>query len=35
VLDTWRKKDPAAARTWLENTNVIGADLRSVLLRAP
>jgi hypothetical protein len=35
VLETWRKKDRAAAQQWLENTNAIGADLRSVLLRTP
>ena len=35
VLETWRKKDSAAARAWLEKTNAIGADLRSVLLRTP
>ncbi len=35
VLETWRKKDSVAARAWLEKTNAIGADLRSVLLRTP
>jgi hypothetical protein len=35
VLEIWRRKDPAGAKAWLQNTNVIGSDLRSVLLRAP
>jgi hypothetical protein len=33
VLESWRKRDRAAAQRWLESTTIIAEDLRSVLLR--
>lgn len=35
AFKVWRGRDSTAAKKWLQSTNIIGEDLRSVLLRAP